>query len=80
MFGLRSILVEGGARLATSFVKAGLVDKLVIMTAPTVIGRGIEAIGELGVKKLHDAIEMEQVSFTMFGQDSVFIGYPRRSK
>jgi len=79
LFGLRSLLVEGGARLATSFVKAGLVDKLVVMTAPTVIGRGVDAIGDLDVRRLCDAVEVEQGSFTMLGRDSVFIGYPRRS-
>lgn len=80
LFGLRSLLVEGGARLATSFVKAGLVDKFVVLTAPTVIGRGIDAIGELGVKRLRDAIDMEQGSFATLGSDSVFIGYPKRNK
>jgi diaminohydroxyphosphoribosylaminopyrimidine deaminase/5-amino-6-(5-phosphoribosylamino)uracil reductase len=79
LFGLRSLLVEGGARLATSFVKAGLVDKLVVLTAPTVIGRGVDAIGELGVKRLCDAVEVAQGSFATLGRDSVFIGYPKRS-
>lgn len=79
LFGLQSLLVEGGARLATSFLKAGLVDKLVVFTAPTVIGRGVEAIGELGVRRLCDAVEVTQGSFTTLGRDSVFIGYPKRS-
>lgn len=79
MFGLRSLLIEGGARLVTSFLQAGLVDKIVVFTAPMVIGRGVDAIGELGVKKLCDAVKIEQGSFTTLGRDSVFIGYPKRS-
>lgn len=53
-FGLRSLLVEGGAKLATSFLKAGLVDKIVVMTAPKIIGDGIDAVGDLQVRKLAD--------------------------
>lgn len=79
LFGLRSLLIEGGARLATSFLKAGLVDKFVIFTAPTVIGRGVEAIGDLNIKRLSDAIDLENGHFTTLGRDSVFIGYPKRS-
>ncbi len=38
--GINSILVEGGAGLAASFLAAGLVDRLVIFRAPLVLGDG----------------------------------------
>ncbi len=79
-FGLRSLLVEGGAKLVTSFLKAGLWDKYVIVTAPLVIGRGVEAVGDLAVKKLSQAITFEHEEITFRGRDTVFIGYPKRDK
>ncbi len=36
--GIRSVLVEGGARVIASFVRAGLVDRLHVYVAPVLIG------------------------------------------
>lgn len=77
-FGLRSILVEGGATLATSFVRAGLVDKLILVMAPKLLGRGIEAIDDLGFKALREAIPVRDISVERLGQDIVCTGYPER--
>ncbi len=51
-FGVRSILVEGGAQVATSFLKQGLVDKFVLVCAPILIGEGLSSVGDLGIAKL----------------------------
>ena len=78
-FGLQSVLVEGGGTLATAFLKAGLVDKYVVITAPILCGQGGAAVGDLNIKKLGDAIRFEHASFEASGVDNVFIGYPARS-
>ncbi len=79
-FGIRSVLVEGGGKLATSFVKAGLVDKYIAITAPKIIGDGVNAIGDLGTKKIAQAIEFDGARFSAIGDDIVFVGYPKRKK
>jgi len=38
--GVQSLLLEGGATLASSFLEADLVDKLVLFVAPTLAGAG----------------------------------------
>ncbi|WP_411279895.1 bifunctional diaminohydroxyphosphoribosylaminopyrimidine deaminase/5-amino-6-(5-phosphoribosylamino)uracil reductase RibD [Gemmatimonas sp.] len=38
--GVRHLLVEGGATLASSLLEAGLVDRLVIFQAPVILGAG----------------------------------------
>lgn len=38
--GVQSLLLEGGATIATSFLTAGLVDKLLVFVAPTLAGDG----------------------------------------
>jgi riboflavin biosynthesis pyrimidine reductase len=76
-FGLQSILVEGGSGLATALLGARLVDKLVIVVAPKLIGRGTDTIGDLGIRKLADGIMLERVEVHRLGPDQILIGYPK---
>jgi diaminohydroxyphosphoribosylaminopyrimidine deaminase / 5-amino-6-(5-phosphoribosylamino)uracil reductase len=50
--GVSSILVEGGAQIITSVLKNDLACRLVTIIAPKIIGRGIEAIGDLRISDL----------------------------
>ncbi|HWR83285.1 MAG TPA: bifunctional diaminohydroxyphosphoribosylaminopyrimidine deaminase/5-amino-6-(5-phosphoribosylamino)uracil reductase RibD [Candidatus Deferrimicrobium sp.] len=77
-FGLRSLLVEGGSRVAASFLKAGLVDKYVAVIAPRILGSGVCAVDGLAVKSLEQAVTFDRYSFQRCGTDSLFIGYPKR--
>jgi diaminohydroxyphosphoribosylaminopyrimidine deaminase / 5-amino-6-(5-phosphoribosylamino)uracil reductase len=45
--GVQSLLLEGGPTLATAFVEAGLVDKLLLFVAPVLAGEGPHVLGEL---------------------------------
>ena len=45
--GVRSLLLEGGPTLATAFLSAGLVDKLLFFVAPVLAGGGPRVLGEL---------------------------------
>ncbi len=78
-FGLQSILVEGGSSLATALLKAELVDKVVLVIAPKIIGHGTPAIGDLGVKRLEDGIELTRVEVLRMGMDLIVSGYPKYS-
>lgn len=75
-FGIRSVLVEGGGQLATSFLKAELVDKYVAIMAPLIIGDGISAVGDLHVRKLTGALQFWRHEFFACGRDCIFVGYP----
>jgi diaminohydroxyphosphoribosylaminopyrimidine deaminase/5-amino-6-(5-phosphoribosylamino)uracil reductase len=57
--GVQSLLLEGGPTLATAFLAAGLVDKLLLFVAPVVAGVGPRAFGELElpVDLLHLSVE-----------------------
>ncbi len=67
--GVGSLMVEGGSRIWTSFLEAKVVDKLEVIVAPMIIGRGIDAIDDLEVMQLSDAIRLEPVSWRRIGQD-----------
>ena len=45
--GVQSLLLEGGPLLATSFLEAGLVDKVLLFVAPTLGGEGLPMLGRL---------------------------------
>jgi diaminohydroxyphosphoribosylaminopyrimidine deaminase / 5-amino-6-(5-phosphoribosylamino)uracil reductase len=72
--GITSVMVEGGADIITSLLKANLVDKMVILTAPKIMGKGLEAIGDLGVCKVKDAIKFSSFRTMRKGDDFVFEG------
>lgn len=76
-FGFQSILVEGGSSVATSFLKAGLVDKYVAVIAPRVIGCGTPAVADLKTTRLTDGITFSRHSFEACGPDNIFVGYPK---
>ncbi len=51
--GITSVLVEGGTTVFTSFLQQNLVDRLIIMVAPKVIGGdGIPVFGNLGISRM----------------------------
>jgi diaminohydroxyphosphoribosylaminopyrimidine deaminase/5-amino-6-(5-phosphoribosylamino)uracil reductase len=78
-FGLQSILVEGGSALGTALLKARVVDKIMLVIAPKVIGEGTPSIGDLGIRKLVDAVQLESVTVLNVGPDIVVTGYPKYS-
>ena len=45
--GVQSLLLEGGPTLATAFLAAGFVDKLLLFVAPVVAGEGPRMLGDL---------------------------------
>lgn len=49
------LFVEGGAQTAAAFLRADLVDRLLLYRAPIVIGEGRPAIGDIGLADLADA-------------------------
>ena len=72
--GVRSVLVEGGAGIVTSLLRAGLVDRLVICIAPKLVGAGLEAVGDLGICHLSDALAFSHVETRRLGDDLIFDG------
>ena len=69
--GVRSLLVEGGARVITSFLSQGLLDRLVVGIAPKIIGAGTEAVGDLGVSRVAEALTLGDLAFFRAGDDLV---------
>jgi diaminohydroxyphosphoribosylaminopyrimidine deaminase/5-amino-6-(5-phosphoribosylamino)uracil reductase len=72
--GVGSVMVEGGATLITSFLKAGLVNRLSVCVAPKILGDGIQAVGDLGISDLSRSLALADASVEPYGVDLVFSG------
>ncbi|MGB3929129.1 MAG: bifunctional diaminohydroxyphosphoribosylaminopyrimidine deaminase/5-amino-6-(5-phosphoribosylamino)uracil reductase RibD [Sphingobium sp.] len=49
------LLVEGGAGVAAAFLRADLVDRLLLYRAPIIVGDGLAGIGDIGLADLSAA-------------------------
>ena len=76
---LSSVLVEGGAEVAWEFASQGLLDKIVLVVAPKILGgrESISAVSGLGVAAIADAIEMSIHKTWRLGNDLVIVAYPK---
>ena len=68
------VMVEGGAELSGNAIREGIVDKVLIFTAPKIIGNGLEPIKNLGIKKVDKAIALKNVLTKKIGKDLLVEG------
>ncbi|ODP38979.1 bifunctional diaminohydroxyphosphoribosylaminopyrimidine deaminase/5-amino-6-(5-phosphoribosylamino)uracil reductase RibD [Sphingomonas turrisvirgatae] len=77
--GVDHLLIEGGAQAASSFLRADLVDRLLLYRAPLLIGGGKPALGDIGLASLADAHgRWELTDARMLGRDRLEV-YERAS-
>ena len=77
--GVTSAVVEGGAGLITGFLRARLVDRLAVCVAPKLLGTGIEAVGDLGVRELSESLRLTETTVLPCGVDVILdsrVEYP----
>ena len=72
--GVRSLLVEGGAAVITSFLRSRAVDRLVVGISPTIVGAGKEAVGDLQVARVAEGLHLQRRSVHSLGSDLVLAG------
>jgi diaminohydroxyphosphoribosylaminopyrimidine deaminase / 5-amino-6-(5-phosphoribosylamino)uracil reductase len=70
--GVQSLLLEGGPTLATAFLDAGFVDKLLLFVAPVLAGAGAHFLGELAAPR-----ELLHLRAEASGEDVLLEAYLR---
>jgi diaminohydroxyphosphoribosylaminopyrimidine deaminase/5-amino-6-(5-phosphoribosylamino)uracil reductase len=68
--GVQSLLLEGGPTLATSFLGASLIDKLLVFVAPKLSGAGPTLFAELD-----EPIELRRFESRRVGEDILLTAY-----
>ena len=70
--GVQSLLLEGGPTLATAFLAAGFVDKLLLFVAPVLAGEGPYVLGALATP-----LELLHLRSELSGEDVLLEAYLR---
>lgn len=77
--GVRHLMVEGGATVASEFVRHNLVNEFLIYMAPKLIGGPITSLGNLGVANIAQAKELEFIEINQLGPDLVIRASERKN-
>jgi 3,4-dihydroxy 2-butanone 4-phosphate synthase/GTP cyclohydrolase II len=67
--GLGRLLVEGGGATVSRFLAAGLLDRLLVTTAPLLVGDGVPGLRFFGRDRLADALRAPSRRF-LLGEDT----------
>lgn len=74
--GAHRVFVEGGPTVASAFVRAGLADEVLVYLAPTLLGGGRMAIGDVGVTTIGDQRRLQLASVDRLGDDLRIVAQP----
>ncbi len=70
--GIRRMLVEGGARVIASFLKARLADRIITVISPRILGRGVESAGDMGIGNIKNAVKLRIKNVKRLGKDIIY--------
>jgi diaminohydroxyphosphoribosylaminopyrimidine deaminase/5-amino-6-(5-phosphoribosylamino)uracil reductase len=68
---ISSVLVEGGSHIITSILRQNLAQRMVVVIAPKIIGKGIEAVGDLDISRLESAKKIRVQKVLRRGDDII---------
>ena len=71
------VFLEGGPTLAAAFLRAGLVDEVVAYVAPMLLGAGRNAVGDLGITTIADALHLRVEDVTVLDDNVRLLMRPR---
>jgi len=74
---ITSVMIEGGSAINASALSSGIVDKIMLFTAPRIIG-GADAISSIGGESpvlLTNAFSIKDLQVTKIGNDLLLEGY-----
>lgn len=72
--GICSVLVEGGAKVWSAFLKSGEVDRIVVLVAPKIFGEGLSPFSDIRVDRPEDAWKWNSFHWRRLGEELLFIG------
>jgi len=72
---ITSIMIEGGAELNAEALRSGIVDNILFFISPKMIGKGIGAVGDLGINKVDKSMNLKSIDYKKVGRDILIEGY-----
>ncbi|MDR0822660.1 MAG: dihydrofolate reductase family protein, partial [Endomicrobium sp.] len=76
VFGIKTILIEGGSEIISSALFSKCVDDIFFFIAPKIIGgkNSISAVGGKGISKIANSLKVQNMTFEKIGQDFLIRG------
>lgn len=76
--GITDVLVEGGAEINASFLRAGLINKVLLFMAPKILGgsHSKTPFGGVDIDHIDEALQLEFDSVEQIGPDLCITAYP----
>jgi riboflavin biosynthesis pyrimidine reductase len=71
--GIKSLMVEGGARIITNFLLERLADYIVLTVAPVLVG-GLRAVSDLGQSDPDHFLRVRNPGHKWLGEDLIVWG------
>ena len=66
---ISSVLIEGGKEMFSSFIKENLYDDLFVFISPKILGNGIPAVSDIGIKSISKSLKAKFVNAERIGDD-----------
>ncbi|MEN6321544.1 MAG: bifunctional diaminohydroxyphosphoribosylaminopyrimidine deaminase/5-amino-6-(5-phosphoribosylamino)uracil reductase RibD [Syntrophaceae bacterium] len=71
---ISSVLIEGGSAIITSTLKSKLPDRIVVVIAPKIVGKGIDAVGDLNIHTMDESMRLTYGKIRRLGNDLIIDG------
>jgi diaminohydroxyphosphoribosylaminopyrimidine deaminase/5-amino-6-(5-phosphoribosylamino)uracil reductase len=78
--GHRHLWVEGGAELASAFIRAGLADQLLVYLTPNLLGGKRLALHDLGIETITDMSRWQFDEVELLGEDLLITATPVKTE
>jgi diaminohydroxyphosphoribosylaminopyrimidine deaminase/5-amino-6-(5-phosphoribosylamino)uracil reductase len=66
---VKHLLVEGGSKIASEFIRNNLVDEFIVYLAPLLLGGPRLAINDLGIPSMAEAVNLRITEQKLLGED-----------
>jgi diaminohydroxyphosphoribosylaminopyrimidine deaminase/5-amino-6-(5-phosphoribosylamino)uracil reductase len=76
--GWCKVMFEGGAHLAASALRAGVIDRVAFFVTPKIVGAGLSAVEGMATNLMRHAISLDDLTVTRIGPDLLIEGSPAR--
>lgn len=67
--GITSVFVEGGPKVASAIITAGLADEVLVYVAPAFLGGEKLAVGDLGIASMAGIVRLDRPQISQLGDD-----------
>ena len=77
---VRHLLVEGGAKVMSSFIEADLFNEILIYQAPLLVGGSNAAVAEIGISTMAEAKQLDFTEVNRLGNDILIRATARKEQ